>query len=294
MSIINKTVHRHKIKGRKSAGLFVVQIVGFIIFAIYAVSILGSLIWTFMNSLKMRTEYMDSVVALPEKWLFSNYLKAFEVLEAGGKNVFTMFFNSLWLSVGGPTIGILSASMASYVMAKYKFPGRNLIWGIMITIMVIPIYGATASTYKIYQALNIYDSPFILITKICGLGGNMMMIAAFGSISNTYNEAAFMEGCGHFRAFWQVIFPQVTGLLSALWIMDFISMWNNYMMPIMYLPSYITLTSGLYIYQIEQSRQLDIPVLFAGALLCILPAVVLFTVFQDKFLNLSYGGGIKG
>lgn len=270
------------------------ELIGFIVFGVYTLLLLGPIFWTFLNSLKDRMEYLENVVALPKRWLFSNYVKAFQVLEAGGKNVFVMLFNSVWLAVAKPTVSILTASMASYVMSKYKFPGRSLIWTTMIIMMIIPIYGSGASVYKMYQALNMYDSPLILLASITGLGGSMMIIAAFDGVSKTYMEAAFIEGAGHFRIFWKIMFPQVNGLLFALWIMAFIGAWNDYMGPIMYLPSYVTLSSGLYIYQVEQARKLNTPVLFAGALMCIVPVVTLFIVFQDKFINLSYGSGIKG
>ena len=272
----------------------VYEIIGLVLFSLYAFSLVASFVWMFLNSLKTRTEYLESVVALPKRWLFSNYIEAFKVLEAGGKNVFTMLFNSVWLAVLGPTITSLTAAMTSYVMSKYKFPGRDLIWGIMITVMVIPIYGSTASTFKMYQLLHLYNSPLILITKIASIGGNMMMIAAFDGVSKTYMEAAFLEGAGHFRIFVKIMLPQVAGLMFALWIIAFIAEWNNYMYPIMYLPKFYTLTSGLYVYQVEQGRRLDTPILFAGSLICIIPAVTLFTVFNNKFLNLSYGSGIKG
>ncbi len=273
----------------------VVNAIGFVIFAIYTFSVLGPIVWTFLNSLKDRFEYMQDVVSLPKQWLFSNYLDAFEVLSANGENFFGMFFNSVWLSIAAPTIHILTAAMASYVMAKYKFPGKGIIWGIMITIMVIPIYGSTASTYKMYKFLNIYDTPMFLITTITGLGGSMMMIAAFESVSTTYMEAAFLDGAGHARVFFSIMLPQMTGLMSALWIIQFIGDWNNYMRSLMYLPSYTTLMTGLYVYQIEQGdRGINTPILFAGSLLCCIPAVTLFIAFQDKFLNMSYGGGIKG
>lgn len=270
------------------------ELVGFIVFGVYTLLLLGPIFWTFLNSLKTRLEYLESVVALPKQWLFSNYIQAFKVLSAGGKNVFVMLINSMWLAVAKPTISILTASMASYVMSKYKFPGRHVIWTTMIVMMIVPIYGAGASIYKMYQALHMYDSPLILLASITGLGGSMMIIAAFDGVSKTYMEAAFIEGAGHFRIFWRIMFPQVTGLLFALWIMAFIGAWNDYMGPIMYLPSFVTLSSGLYIYQVEQARKLNTPVLFAGALMCIVPVVTLFIVFQDKFINLSYGSGIKG
>lgn len=279
---------------KKKRRFSVYEIIGFIVFITYTVLLLGPIFWTFLNSLKTRMEYLESVVALPKQWLFSNYLTAFKVLSAGGKNVFVMLFNSSWLSILKPTIAIVTQSMASYVMSKYKFPGRNLIWTIMIITMIIPIYGSGASTYKMYNTLHMYDSPLILIGSITGLGGNMMMIATFDGVSKTYMEAAFIEGAGHFRIFWTIMFPQVTGLLFALWIMSFIGSWNDYMGPIMYMPSYVTLSSGLYIYQVEQARKLNTPILFAGALMCIVPVVTLFVVFNDKFINLSYGSGIKG
>lgn len=279
---------------KKKRRFSVYELIGFIVFGVYTLLLLGPIFWTFLNSLKDRMEYIENVVALPKHWLFSNYVKAFQVLEAGGKNVFVMLFNSVWLAVAKPTVSILTASMASYVMSKYKFPGRSLIWTTMIIMMIIPIYGSGASVYKMYQALNMYDSPLILLASITGLGGSMMIIAAFDGVSKTYMEAAFIEGAGHFRIFWKIMFPQVTGLLFALWIMAFIGAWNDYMGPIMYLPSYVTLSSGLYIYQVEQARKLNTPVLFAGALMCIVPVVTLFIVFQDKFINLSYGSGIKG
>ncbi len=279
---------------KKKRRFSVYELIGFIVFGVYTLLLLGPIFWTFLNSLKTRLEYLESVVALPKQWLFSNYIQAFKVLSAGGKNVFVMLINSMWLAVAQPTISILTASMASYVMSKYKFPGRHVIWTTMIVMMIVPIYGSGASVYKMYQALNMYDSPLILLASITGLGGSMMIIAAFDGVSKTYMEAAFIEGAGHFRIFWKIMFPQVTGLLFALWIMAFIGAWNDYMGPIMYLPSFVTLSSGLYIYQVEQARKLNTPVLFAGALMCIVPVVTLFIVFQDKFINLSYGSGIKG
>jgi len=272
----------------------VVTAIGLTIFALYTLTLAVSFGWTFLSSLKAKFEYPTNIIGLPEKWLFSNYVKAFTELSAGGNNAFVMLANSLWLSLAGPTISIFTSAMASYVMAKYKFPGKSLIWGIMITIMIIPVYGATASTYKMYGLLGIYDSPLILITSVCGLGGNMMMIAAFESVSTTFMEASFLDGAGHAKTFFYVILPQMTGLLSALWIMAFITEWNNYMKPIMYLPSFPTFSSGLYIYQIQEGRKVNMPILFAGTLLCTIPALSLFVTFQDKFLNMSYGGGIKG
>ena len=268
-------------------------IIGSIIL-VYSLSLFGAIGWAFLTSLKGRIEYIRDAISLPKDWLFSNYIDAFNELSANGKNIFVMFGNSVWLSVLPPTISLLTSAMASYVMAHYKFPGRNLIWNIMIFMMTMPIMGNAAATYKMYIRLGMYNSPFILIRNIANLGGSLLVIAAFQGVSKTYAEAAFLDGAGHFRVFFHIMLPQAMGVLLALWTMQFIDCWNDYMTPIMYLPDHTPITTGLYIYQKETERVLNVPILFAGSLMVLVVPVVMFACFQDKFMNLSFGGGIKG
>lgn len=270
------------------------SVVMFIVLVVYAATLFGVLVWAFLTSLKDRIEYIRDAVALPKDWLFSNYIRTFRELSAGGKNIFVMFGNSLWLSVLPPTINLFTAAMASYAMAHYKFPGRGLIWAIMIFMMTLPIMGNSAAVYKMYLRLGMYNSPLILLRNITGLGGSLMLIAAFTGISKTYAEAAFLDGAGHFTVFFRIMLPQAMGVILALWTMSFITSWNDYMTPIMYLPDYTPITTGLYIYQKETERVLDVPILFAGSLMVLIVPVVMFACFQDKFMSLSFGGGIKG
>ena len=270
------------------------SVVMFIVLVVYAATLFGVLVWAFLTSLKDRIEYIRDAVALPKNWLFSNYIRTFRELSAGGKNIFVMFGNSLWLSVLPPTINLFTAAMASYAMAHYKFPGRGLIWAIMIFMMTLPIMGNSAAVYKMYLRLGMYNSPLILLRNITGLGGSLMLIAAFTGISKTYAEAAFLDGAGHFTVFFRIMLPQAMGVILALWTMSFITSWNDYMTPIMYLPDYTPITTGLYIYQKETERVLDVPILFAGSLMVLIVPVVMFACFQDKFMSLSFGGGIKG
>ena len=268
-------------------------VVGLIIL-LYSASLFGAIGWAFLTSLKGRIEYVRDPLSLPKDWLFSNYVDAFKQLSARGNNIFIMFGNSLWLSVLPPTITLLTSAMASYVMAHYKFPGRTLIWNIMIFMMTMPIMGNAAATYKMYLRLGMYNSPFILIREVANIGGSLLVIAAFQGISKTYAEAAFLDGAGHFTVFFRVMLPQAMGVLLALWTMDFIRCWNDYMTPIMYLPDFTPITTGLYIYQKETERVANVPILFAGALMVLVVPITMFACFQDKFMSLSFGGGIKG
>ncbi len=286
-------------KKEKRSGLIqkkwtIFNIIMFVVLTLYVVSLFGSIVWAFLTSLKGRIEYIYDAIALPKDWLFSNYVDVFNEFTASGRNIFVMLGNSLWLSVLPPIVSLLTASMSSYVMAQYKFPGRNLVWGIIVFMMTMPIYGSGAATYKLYIALGMYNSPLILLRSVSQIGGNLMIIAAFTGVSPSYREAAFLDGAGHWTAFFKIMLPQISGLLIALWTMSFIGGWNDYMTPIMYLPDYIPITTGLYIYQKETERVLNVPMLFAGALLILIVPVVMFACFQDKFMNMSLGGGLKG
>ncbi len=266
----------------------------FVVLVLYSLSFVFVIGWAFLTTMKTKIEYLYSAVALPSKISFENYVKAFTELEASGKGMFTMLYNSLWLSVLPPTINLLTAAMASYVMAQYKFPGRDLIWTIMVVMMVLPILGTSSANYKLVLNTGMYNSPLFLLKSITGLGGSMFLIASFKGVSKTYKEAAFLEGAGHFRIFFQIMLPQITATLTALWIMQFITKWNDAMTAIMYLPDYTPISTGIYIYQKETQRKINVPILFSAALMVIVPPLLLFAFFQEKFMALSFGGGLKG
>lgn len=265
----------------------------FVVLILYAASMIGVLVWAFLTSMKGDIEYIVDPVSLPKKWSLKNYPAAFKEIAANGTSFPVMFLNSLWLSVLPPTINLLTASMAAYVMAQYNFPGKGLIWGTMIVTMTLPIMGTGASVYRMYMRLGFYNSPLLMLTHVAGLGGNLFLISSFKGVSKSYSEAAMLDGAGHFRIFTTIMLPQIMGVLSALWVMSFIGSWNDYMTPIMYLPKYTPITTGLYIYQKRTSRELNVPMLFAGSMMVLVIPLTLFAIFQEKFMQISFGGGIK-
>jgi len=88
--------------------------------------------------------------------------------------------------------------------------------------------------------------------------------------------------------------PMAISPITALFVVTCVGMWNDYMIPILFLPSYYTIPAGLYIYQIEQMRTMDYPLMFAGILISMLPILLLFIVLQEKLMSLSLAGGLKG
>ena len=156
------------------------------------------------------------------------------------------------------------------------------------------VYG-NVETIKV--ELNILNSPLFLITFANGMGFNFLVLHGyFKSLPWDYVEASFIDGGNHFNTFFKIMLPQAKGVITALYVVSFIGVWNDYSGPILFLEKYPTLASGIYIYDttIFHDGNGDIPMLFAGVIMSVIPILALFIAFQEKIMNISIGGGLKG
>ena len=123
---------------KSSKDFLVAKIIVFIFFALYAFTLIFAMLWALSASLKGQSEFHQNLNGLPKQWLFSNYGKAFTSVQANGSNMFVMFWNSVWYSCGGAFLGVFVSSVTAYVVAKYKFPGRGVIYAVALVTMMIP------------------------------------------------------------------------------------------------------------------------------------------------------------
>jgi len=284
-----------KQKKKIDVGFLIVKIVVFAFFLLYAFTLFYALLWAFGMSLKGQEEYYSNPNGFPEAWAFSNFATAFKSVKVDDKNMIVMFFNSVWYACGGALLQVLTSAVVAYVVAKYKFPGRGFLYGLALVTMMIPIVGSFPSQYRVYKALGILDTPGLLITKAAGFGFNFIVLYSFfKTLSWTYAEAAFIDGASHLRVFLGVMLPMAIPVMGSLFLVATIGLWNNYMEPVLFLQSYPTLTSGLYIFQLQTTRDVNYPVLFAGLLVSVIPVVLLFIFFQNTIMESMSVGGIKG
>jgi len=268
----------------------------FVLFFLYAAGLLIPFLYGFNISLMENGRaFMRDPVGFPIPPHFSNYAESFKTLKIGETNFILMILNSLWYA-GGSTFCTLAAStLVAYVVSKYKFKGRNFIYGLTLVVLMIPIYGSLPAQYRLYTRVGMVDSPLILLSAFSGFGIYFIYIHAFfKSISWSYAEAAFIDGAGNFRVFFSVMLPLLLPSLSALAIMNFVSVWNDYAGPIIWLPNMPTIASGLYTYEFNMRYTANLPVYFAGVIISIIPALALFIVFQNTIMSNVYAGGLKG
>lgn len=280
------------IKERRSFGNKVLMIVLQILFMGYALTLIYPFIWMFINSLKSNAEFFQDIWSLPENWLWSNYVEAWSAAHIG-----KYFFNSVWMTAIGTFTSVMFAAMPAYVLAKYKFKGSNIIYGLAIIGFLIPTIGTFGPWYLLMQNLSLFNPLGVMLGYAGGIGFNMIILYSFfKGISWEYAEAAFMDGAGHFRVFAQIMMPLARGGVVAVSTFAVIGIWNDYFQPFILLQNsgQYTIAVGLANLVEIQKYSADYTVLFAAMWIAVLPVLVMYLVLQEKLISGFTMGGIKG
>lgn len=276
----------------------------FLVFALYALTIIYSLFYLLVNSFQDRLAYIDNLAsgkpfALPKTLHFSNYKDAIvgmAMVDWYGNKVYLpeMFFNSIWYCAINIAGTVLMSTFTGYVLAKYRFRGRGVIYTLAIFSMTIPVVGNAGAMYKLVADMGIYDTPlFVIVTSLSGFGVNfLMMYGFFNSISWSYAEAVFIDGGGHFTVFFKIMLPLAFMPMLTIAIISFIGCWNDYMTVLLYLPDYPTVAAGLQ--RSNFLREGNMPAFFAGLVLSVVPVIVVFSCCSDTIMKNFTMGGLKG
>ena len=276
----------------------IVMIIMLVLFIMYSLSLIYPMIWMAMSSLKGSLEYeAGNAFALPQKWLFKNYLDAFTKLEIKKAGFFKMVWNSIWMSGLSIFIGAIGSAMICYVMAKLRFPGRTIIYTIIILQMIIPTYGSFPAVYKMKRDLGLYDNIWNIVVSSIGVGGYRFLIlyAFYKGVSWSYAEAGFMDGASQFQVFWHIMFPMVIGPIATFAMMDFIGAWNDYMWPSIIMNSMAKLTVTPGMEKVKASFNTQPGHAIAGGFIAVIPTFIVYLFAQKYFMKgMQMQGGVKG
>lgn len=267
----------------------------FIIFVVYAAILIIPFMWILLNSFKDPIDFGQDKWGLSFSAGFSNYVNAFNYT-VKDTTVLGMYLNSLLVVGGGVLVTLISCSLASYTMAKYKFKGRGIIYNVVIISMMVPIVGTLPAQYKLMQDLGLVDNIIgVWFLYSGGFGFNFLFLYAFfKSISWSYAEAAQIDGASDFRIFWQIMLPMAKPALTSVGVLTFMGLWCDYQTPYFYLNSMPTIALGLKDMSDQLAYDPNYPLVLATAVLATIPILVLFCVFQKTIMNNMTVGGLKG
>ena len=274
-------------RGRKFINRRIIFYIVVILLAIFA---LLPFFWMISTSLK-ETKALTTIPIqwVPEKASFDAYLKLFDVFPFG-----RAVFNSLFISIIGTFISVLSASMAAFVFGKIDFRGREVLFGFFLATMMIPGNLLMIPNYLILRSLNLLDSyTGVLLPSFFNAFGTFLLRQNIKSLPDSYLEAAFMDGASRMKVFFRIILPLIKPALTTVTVLTFMGNWNSYLWPLIVLTSKekMTLTVGLSL--LNGQHISDYNMLMAGAIISIIPMIIVYA-FSQKHIEVGFNvGGLK-
>lgn len=258
-------------------------IIRYIILILISVVFVFPLYWMFTGSVKPQL----SLWAMPPEWFPKEII--WNHYEALFKNNPTLrwMFNSIFTGLVSVFFMLLFCSMAGYAYAKKKFPGRNLIFFIVIATMMMPNQVTLVPLYILITDLNLLDTYWGLILPVIGYPFGVFLIRQFIKyIPDEILQAAKVDGAGEIRIFVQMIIPLILPALGALAIFAFLFVWNDYMWQLIVLQSDEMKTlplgvSGL----IREGDSVNYGLAMAGGTVAALPLIIFFLIFQRGFVR---------
>lgn len=272
-----------------------------IVLAIYALSMVMVLLWGFMNSFKGRADFNEgNIMGLPKPFTFASYLTVFEqfyvtVLQNGNIVKVTplgMMLNSFQYAFIGAVINALVPCLVAYVAQKFDCWYSKALTTTVIVTMAIPIVGSDPAKIQILNSMGLFDTMLgSWILKFSFLGMYyLVFLSTFEGLSKEYYEAAYLDGAGEWCVLIRIILPMVKNVIMTVLLLRFIFYWNDYEVPLLYLPNHPVLARG--IYELSLSTELNaVPQRLAGCMVLLVPIMALYFAFSKQlFGNISMGG----
>lgn len=284
------------IQKKKDVGYHVIKWAVFGVFIIYAVSLLFPFLWMLVSSFRTSQDFDLNPFALPEALYGLNFIEVIQ-FEIDGQTIGSMFLMSVLMTTLGTVINLFFSACAAYVVSKFKFVGRGVIYAVAIFTMVVPIVGTLPAQVQMMQTLHLDgDNSIIgvLFLYSGSFGFNFILLySSFSGVSDSYLEAASVDGCGRFKTFFKVVLPQAKGSLIACAVLQAIAYWNDYSTPRLFLPrGMTTLAVGLDMIQTRSGG--NYPQIFASMIISIVPVLIIYLIFQKKIIESTNAGGLKG
>lgn len=267
----------------KSIIIYIILLLGMVV-ALYPFYILV------MNSFKHGIEIVNYPRNLPSEISLYGYKSVFKDL-----NLLTLFKNSVFVSGTGAFLCCLFNSMCGYALAKIKFYGRNLVFRIILSTLMLPAILLLVPTYILMDKIGWIDTYRVLI--IMGMVGayNIFLFRQFMSqISDEFIEAAKIDGANHLYIYSRIVMPMSLPVITSVGILDFVTRWNDIFNPLLYIRSEerFTLQLGLWKYSSQIVNQF-LEQKYAAMTLITIPVLILYILLQKHFIQAFSSAGLK-
>jgi len=254
----------------------------------------GPLLWMFLTSFKTP----DGATSIPPQ-LFPQPATADgyrPLLDTSSQTpVIRWFVNSLLAGVANSVIVTATAALAAYALARLDFPGKKVVFGLIIATLFVPGFVFLIPNYLIVNSLGWLDTLWaVILPSAGGAFGVFFLRQFFSSLPMELEEAAEIDGANRWQTFFRVVLPLSKPGISTLLVLSFLTNYNDFLWPVFVLfsPGTLTLPAGLSI--LQGAFTINYPVVMAGAAIASVPAIVLFILAQRNIVEGVARSGLKG
>lgn len=271
----------------------IVPLLKYLVLTLGAVIVLLPFAWMIISSFMSPREIMARpLVWLPAALRLENYTALTDAIPLG-----RMYFNSVVVATA-TTLGILfTSSLAGYGFAKFRFPGREFLFIVVLATMMIPFFVVMIPVFYIVSRFGWVDSYLgLIVPNLVTAFGIFLMRQYMLSLPDEILDAARVDGESEFGIYWRIVLPLCTPVLGALGILSFVYQWNNFLWPLVVgrSPEMWTIPVGLNSLRVYASSPEVINLQMAGAALAVVPVIVVFLLLQRYFVQGIALTGVKG
>ena len=246
-----------------------------------------------ITAFKTETEYQNTnVMTLPESWLnFDNFIQAFNKANMG-----RAFLNSFIVLVFVVFGSVMVGSMLAYVLNRFTFPGNGLIRSLFLFATLLPGIAMQVATYQLMYQIGFINHlyGYIILSMGTDVISIYIFIQFFENIPTSLDESAYMDGASYFTIFFKILFPLLKPAIVTVMILKGVGTYNEYYNASLYLsdPKLKTIAISLYTFVGPLGSKYNL--ICAGVIISLIPALVVFLIFQKQIYSGLTAGAVKG
>lgn len=229
---------------------------------------------------------------LPQNFQLAKYIELFSLVP-----FLRNLFNSFFVSTITTMFVVFLSSLAGFAFAKYQFPGKNILFLIILGTMMLPFFTIIIPLFTLLRKLHWLNTYYGLIIPRAVLPFSLILMRQYiaGAIPDDILNAAKLDGCSDFQVFWKVVLPCIIPGMTVLGILTFMSIWNDFLWPLIIINTKEMFTVSLTLAGLAQEGPAPrYGVTLAGCTLGALPVIIIFLIFQRKFISSIMSGFMKG
>jgi N-acetylglucosamine transport system permease protein len=265
-----------------SAGDTAVEVTSHVFLIIWSVIVIVPFCWVLLSSFKTTKEILGSPFSLPAHWQLDNYKNAWT--DAG---IGRFFLNTVIVVGVSLFLVMLLGAMCAYVLARFEFWGRRLIYNSMLAGLTFPIFLVIVPLFFVLKNIGLINTlPGLILTYVAfALPFTVFFLHAFfKALPNDVYEAAVIDGAGEWRAFFSIMLPMAGPGMASVAIFNFLGLWNQFLLPVALNTNqdHYVLTQGMASFASQAGYSVDFGALFAAVVMTVLPVLVVYLIFQRR------------